>query len=83
MTGPLNAPRPSRYTALNNRPPAKRWVQWAVDRSRESTLESGLLLAGQDVVAEAEQLTAAEAERLERMRRWETSGQFRRGEPGE
>ena len=83
MTGPLNAPRPSRFTDLNNRAPDERWAQWAVDRSRESTLESGLWIAGQDVVSEAEKLTAAEAERQERMRRWETSGQIRWGEPGE
>ena len=83
MTGPLNAPRPSRFTDLNNRVPDERWTDWAAEQSKASTEANGWWIAGQDVVAEAEKLAAAEADRQERLRRWETSGQIRRGDPGE
>ena len=82
MTGPLNAPRPSRFIDLNNRVPDARWEQ-IEEQARASTEDNGWWIAGQDVVAEAEQVTAAEAARRERMRRWETSGRIRRGDPGE
>lgn len=84
MTGPLNGPRPSRFSRDSNRPPDERWMAWAEDRSRDSTVENAIWITAQDVIAEAEGAARAEADRPAR---FETTIEIRRGrrrgDPGE
>jgi hypothetical protein len=84
VTGPQNNRYQRRFTDPASRLlPNDRNLARFDKATRDRITDMLLTLDGWAVVAEAERATKADAERQERMRGWESSGEIRRGDPGE
>lgn len=82
MTGPVNGRYVRRFVDWSDRPSNLAGHRFD-EPTRVRVSEIAVWLDGQQLVAEAERAQRAEANRQDREHGWETSGQIRRGDPGE
>jgi hypothetical protein len=90
MTGPVNQPRVTRYTRINDIPPGVNRGSWFEVESLDSNERNARYVdpawrpsPGGTVSAEAEAILRAESDRLERRSRAQAEGWDRGGDPGE
>lgn len=86
MTGTTNDPYRRRFANPALRPSNLPFAQWAAAETLRTVRGLNEWLDGvqaAEVVGEAERLTRAEADRLDRLRAWKTSGDVQAGDPGE